>query len=189
MFSWAEPSWSDYPLPFKVFRYQEETGRNHQNILCVHTLVIHFSVDSWYQGEWEMVGKGGNAGERDHHKRAGFRPDMEGYATRPHRAGRCGWGRLHSSSGPPSLSPLQEWSLEGRQDSIPPAPRSCPLFHCPLLLVHPYSSISGALAMSKLHSPCSRQITERVCMKVHVNDPDLGHPRTAALEGRGHWGR
>lgn len=28
--------------------------------------------------------------------------DMEGYATRPHSAGRCGWGRLHSSCGPTS---------------------------------------------------------------------------------------
>lgn len=37
--------------------------------------------------------------------------------------------------------------------------------------------------------PTSRQITERVCTKVHFNDPDLGHPRTAPLEGRGHWGR
>ena len=34
----------------------------------------HFSVDSWEQGEWEMAGRGGNAGDGDPHKTAGSSP-------------------------------------------------------------------------------------------------------------------
>lgn len=105
---------------------------------------------------------------------------MEGWATRLPDVAGCPWGGGPSGWSPALAFPLQDWSREenktetslhqhpGAVLSSPPPPPLAPL----LSLRRSWPGPDPAY-------PASRQVTGRVGMRVHCNDPDLGHPRTA----------